>query len=134
MNTTDATATDYYAEADAYRATATTLRERASELRNRFAERVFGGSAVSLATALNNIAEAEGTARAYETAADAAGNALAGGRVVAEQVRRALELLVLAGPDDQASGRTNDVRRASFDGLARGAREIFAGLDAGSAR
>jgi len=134
MNTTDSARTvdspDYYAVSGVYQASADNFSRLAEELRQRLAKRAAEVSLIGLATALNNVAEAEGQAHGYALAARASGDALSRGKEPADQVRRALALYGFEWSADVQSGRTNDVRRAQFDGFRKAARAILSQLDA----
>jgi len=82
-------------------------------------EVLSGNRAENVAKALNQLAEAEGKANAWFHIR----NARSQGATDAD-VQDHLLRLVLNGPDDGWSGRTNDVRRATFDGF-RAEVEIF---------
>lgn len=75
--------------------------------------------AVNLASAVNTLASAEGRARIWHhyRAALQAGQSV-------EEARAHCVGLVLNGPDDGWSGRTNDARRAVFDGMVSAVRDL----------
>jgi hypothetical protein len=76
-----------------------------------------------LATALAYMATCEGELTLYATAA----RILANTQDLAS-LRKYVTELVLRGPDDSWSGRTNDARRALYDGTLQGASSVLADL------
>lgn len=101
------------------------------DLRSGLALEVTNGARPeSLATSLNRVAEAEGRLFVYRSAEQFVVNATAAAEDGADDVSGAdvrdhlLTSVVLRGPDDGWSGRTNDARRAYFDGVLDAVRDF----------
>jgi hypothetical protein len=101
---------------------AAALTNRAANLRRMLAADLTNGRNArpnELADALNDIAKFEATAAVYAGAVQW----LSAGHSAAETFSFLTER-VLAGPDDGWSGRTNDVRRAEFEGMTEGVKAL----------
>ena len=83
----------------------------------------FGEDAEALAATLHELAAAEGYRNLFAQVVAILDRGHTTDDVV-EQVQRSVTL----GADDQWSGRTNNVRRARFDGTLRAAAAVFGAL------
>lgn len=84
---------------------------------------VGNGAARDFAGLANQLAEAEGRANAYAVIRDCLAN-----DVEPVGIEKALTHQLLNGADDTWSGRTNDVRRAWFDGFKSAAAAYLRGF------
>jgi hypothetical protein len=95
-----------------------------ADLRKTLADKIASGSNVlTYSTTLVELTEAEGRRNVWKAVQKWIDNGCG-----SEAIRSQLTSILCVGMDDDSSGRTNDLRRASFDGVRKAVSMAFTAI------